>query len=186
MRWSAPALLASLLAVSTCLPFCTNARPADPLPGREDFSEPDYVNEVRSLLKTYCFECHNTTKRKAGLDLEEIDTATAALDRVELWDQVGERVRAMEMPPAKSKQPTEDERRLLFAWVKHAADSRVNYDKLPKEQLEEVPPVDENEHDGARLGRLFREPQEHREELSEFLFRLLAAGHCEVWMAVPA
>ena len=138
MRWSAPALFASLLAVSTCLPLCTNARPADPIPGREVFSEPDYVNEVRPLLKTYCFECHNTTKRKAGLDLEEFDTATSALDRVELWDQVGERVQAKEMPPAKSKQPTEDERRLLFAWVKHAADSRVDYDKLPREQLEQV------------------------------------------------
>ena len=69
-----------------------------------------YVKDIRPLLKTYCFECHNTTKRKAGLDLEQIDTAAAALDRVELWDQVGERLHAKEMPPAKSKQPTEDER----------------------------------------------------------------------------
>ena len=53
-----------------------------------------------------------------------------------MWDQVGERLDAREMPPAKSKQPTEDERKVLLAWVKHAADSRVDYDKLPKEQLE--------------------------------------------------
>ena len=115
-----------------------NARQDDPLPDGKVPAGPDFITEVRPLLKTYCFECHNTTKRKAGLDLEEIDTATSALDRLDLWDQVGERVRAKEMPPAKGKQPTEDERRLLLAWVKHAAESRVDYDKLPKEQLEQM------------------------------------------------
>jgi hypothetical protein len=95
------------------------------------------MTDVRPLLKTYCFECHNSTKRKAGLDLEEIESA-AALDLVELWDQVGERVRAKEMPPAKKQQPTEEERKVLLAWVKHAAESRVDYTKLPKEQLEQM------------------------------------------------
>ena len=108
------------------------------LPVREAPAAPDFIADVRPLLKTYCFECHNSTKRKAGLDLEQIDTAAAALDLAELWDQVGERVRAKEMPPAKSKQPTEDERKLLLAWVKHAAESQVDYDKLTKEQLEQA------------------------------------------------
>ena len=49
---------------------------------------------------------------------------------------MGERLHAKEMPPPKSKQPTEDERQLLLAWVKHAAASRVDYDKLSREELE--------------------------------------------------
>ena len=49
---------------------------------------------------------------------------------LELWDQVGERLSSKEMPPAKSKQPTDDERQKLLAWVKHVADSQVNCDKL--------------------------------------------------------
>jgi mono/diheme cytochrome c family protein len=137
MRWSPPALLANLLAASTCLALITTARPDDPPPPKSP-SSPDFITDVRPLLKTYCFECHNTTKRKAGLDLEEIDTATSALEKVDLWDQVAERVRAKEMPPAKGKQPTDEERQVLLAWVKHAAESRVDYGKLSREQLEEA------------------------------------------------
>ena len=92
-------------------PRWTEARREPPPPREAAPAGPAFTSDVRPLLKTYCFECHNTTKRKAGLDLEQIDTDAAALDLVELWDQVGERLRAKEMPPAKSKQPTEDERR---------------------------------------------------------------------------
>lgn len=135
MRWSHRALLSGLLAASTCLALNTPARPNDPPPPRSP-SGPDFITDVRPLLKTYCFDCHNTTKRKAGLDLEEIDTATSALEKVDLWDQVAERVRAKEMPPANGKQPTDEERQVLLAWVKYALDSRVDYGKLPREQLE--------------------------------------------------
>src|SRR5438105_4664960 len=72
--------------------------------------ETGFTKSIRPLLKTYCFECHNPTKRKGGLDLEKI-TEASALDLNELWDQVGERLQAKEMPPAKSKKPTEDERK---------------------------------------------------------------------------
>jgi hypothetical protein len=137
MRWASPALVAILLAASICLPGWIDARQDAPLI-QEVFPGPDFLTEIRPLLKTYCFECHSTTKRKAGLDLEQIDTASAALDLGELWDQVGERVRAEEMPPAKAKQPSEEERKQLLAWVKHVADSRVDYDKLSKEQLEQA------------------------------------------------
>src|SRR5262245_28275226 len=97
---------------------------------------PDYLNEVRPLLKSYCFECHNTNKRKSGLDLEKFATRDAALDAAEVWDQVGERLHSKEMPPGKNKQPTEGERQTLLAWVKHVAESQVDCTKLTKEQLE--------------------------------------------------
>jgi hypothetical protein len=122
-----------LSAILWFAPRHAEARPEEARP-RED--APAFVKDVRPLLKTYCFECHNSTKRKAGLDLEEIDSARVALDLKELWDQVGERLQAKEMPPAKSKQPKDDERRVLLDWVKHVADAQVDYDKLPKEQLQ--------------------------------------------------
>jgi len=125
MRWLPPALFVGLLAVGVAP---TEAQPEPPAP--------TYAPDVRPLLKTYCFECHNTTKRKGGLDLEQIDTETAALGLHELWGQVGERLHTREMPPAKSKQPTADERKVLAAWVKHVADSRVDYDKLTREELQ--------------------------------------------------
>jgi hypothetical protein len=138
MRWFPLTVLAGLLAaVSLPPPWCeaqqakTRSREAAP-------KEQVFTENIRPLLKSYCFECHNTTKRKAGLDLEKIDTDSAALDLFDLWDQVGERLHSKEMPPAKSKQPTEDERQKLLAWVKHVAESQVSCATLTKEQLEEL------------------------------------------------
>src|SRR5262245_34533710 len=87
---------------------------------------PDFLKEVRPLLKSYCFECHSTNKRRSGLDLEKIATQAAALDVPEMWDQVGERVHSKEMPPGKSKQPTEGERQALLAWAKYVSESQVS------------------------------------------------------------
>jgi mono/diheme cytochrome c family protein len=137
MRWRPPLLFAGLLAAFPFLPRLSEARPDAPT----DPADPPasaFTADVRPLLKTYCFDCHNATKSKAGLNLEQIETDAAALDAVELWDQVGERLRAKEMPPAKSKQPTEAERTILLTWVKHAAESQINFDKMTKEQLEQA------------------------------------------------
>jgi len=138
MRWFPLALLAGLLAASSFAPAGSEAR-HEPVQPRETALEgPLFTETIRPLLKSYCFQCHNTTKRKAGLDLEKIDTDSAALDLFELWDQVGERLHSKEMPPAKSKQPTEDERQKLLAWVKHVAQSKVDFAKLTPEQLEKA------------------------------------------------
>jgi hypothetical protein len=98
---------------------------------------PDFLGEVRPLLKAYCFECHGTNKRRAGLDLEKVDTHAAALD-ASVWGQVGERLLSKEMPPGKRKQPTEGERQKLLAWVQHVAASRVDCRNLTKRQLEQA------------------------------------------------
>jgi hypothetical protein len=138
MRWVPLALLAGLLTASPLPPWSSGAGQEPPRLREPDPAGPSFTRDVRPLLKTYCFECHNTTKRRAGLDLEQIETDDAALDLAELWDQVGERVHAQEMPPARSKQPTEGERQVLMAWVKYAVASQVDFDKLTREQLEQA------------------------------------------------
>src|SRR5262249_37314349 len=99
---------------------------------------PDFLGEVRPLLKAYCFECHGTNKRRAGLNLEKVDTHAAALDGASVWGQVGERLRSKEMPPGNRRQPTEGERQKLLAWVQHVAQSQVDCRKLTKRQLEQA------------------------------------------------
>jgi hypothetical protein len=99
---------------------------------------PAYTKDIVPLLKTYCFECHNTGKRRGGLDLEQIADEAAAIELVELWKDVGTRLDAKDMPPPKKKQPSEDERKLLHAWVKHVATAQVDYSKFTKEQLTEA------------------------------------------------
>jgi hypothetical protein len=128
MRWLSPPLQACLCAALALGPrnsLAQDAKPAAP---------PAFAQQVRPLLKSYCFECHNANKRKGGLNLEKIETESESLDLAELWDQVGERLKAKEMPPARSKQPRDDERQQLLAWVKLVADSQVSCDKLTEEQ----------------------------------------------------
>jgi hypothetical protein len=80
-------------------------------------------------------ECHGPTRRKGGLDLEAIEGDAAALELTDLWDQVGERVAGKEMPPKTSKQPSEEERQVLSAWVKHVAESKVPCGDLTEGQI---------------------------------------------------
>jgi mono/diheme cytochrome c family protein len=122
-----PGLLALLLGSQ--IPAQENTAPSPAVP--------DFLREVRPLLRSYCFECHSTNKRRAGLDLEKLDTPAAALDFAERWEPIGERLLAKDMPPAKRKQPTEAERQQILAWVKHAAGSQVRCDKLTREQIEQ-------------------------------------------------
>jgi hypothetical protein len=97
---------------------------------------PVSYERMRPLLKTYCLECHNTTKQKAGLNLEKFESEKEALAQVELWEQVGEHVRTKAMPPPKRKQPSDNERQQLLDWVKHVVASQVDYSKLPRAELE--------------------------------------------------
>jgi hypothetical protein len=106
------------------------------LPKDSEAKEVSYLESVRPLLMAYCIECHNTTKRRAGLDLEKLDSEKEALAHFELWEQVGERLRSKEMPPPKKKQPSEEERQKMLGWVNHVAQTRVDYTKLPREEIE--------------------------------------------------
>lgn len=98
---------------------------------------PDYLREVRPLLQTYCFECHNTNKRRGGLDLEKLDTPTTALAFGSGWETIAERLTVNDMPPKKSKQPTDAERQRIHAWVKHVGGLQIRCDKLTREQVEQ-------------------------------------------------
>lgn len=133
MRWFPLHLLAGISAITfAVLPSQARQETADGAVPRP----PGFSSDVRPLLKTYCVECHNPSKRRGGLDLEKIDQDAAALDLVELWAQVGERLDAKEMPPTKSKQPSDDERRVLSAWMGHVARSQICCDQLTDRQRE--------------------------------------------------
>lgn len=131
MRWLLLIVVAGLVAFRGAAPTvkAQQEKPQEAAPAAPGFSK-----DVRPLLKTYCFDCHGPSKRRGGLNLEMIDDDAEALDLVELWDDVGERVTGEQMPPRKSKQPTEDERRVLLAWVDHVARSQVSCEDLTPEQ----------------------------------------------------
>ena len=67
------------------------------------------------FLATYCVKCHNAERSEAELDLTRYTSAAALGEHFRQWETVVVFLKKGEMPPAKAKQPTSDER---------AADSR--------------------------------------------------------------
>ena len=137
MRWFPPT---AFLVIFLTLFFFLHHSSAGQQPKADakdsESNEPISFARTQPLLKKYCFECHNTNKKKAGLDLEKFESEPEALAQAEMWEQVGEHLRTKAMPPAKKKQPSESERQQILDWVKHVAHSQVDYTKLTRAELE--------------------------------------------------
>lgn len=137
MRWFPPTFLLAIFLAFFFVLHNSSAGQDKASPAKDpDANEPVSFEKLRPLLKTYCMECHNTNKKKAGLDLEKFESEKDALAAFDLWEQVGEHLRSKAMPPPKKKQPTESERQHMLAWVKHVEKSQVDYSKFSREELE--------------------------------------------------
>ena len=70
------------------------------------FTAPD---PLVPFLETYCFDCHDSTTKKGGLDLEALatrpDPKTNRVALLAKWERVHDRLRDGEMPPPKKTQP---------------------------------------------------------------------------------
>ena len=89
----------SCLLVASLVLSVSSANAADP-----------YQDRVLPFLKTYCVQCHNAKKASAELDLTRYPSAAAILADFRQWEHVVAFVKKEEMPPAKAKQPTVEER----------------------------------------------------------------------------
>jgi hypothetical protein len=69
-----------------------------------------YQDRVLPFLKTYCVQCHSAKKASGELDLTRYPSASAILADFRQWEHVVSFVKKGEMPPAKAKQPTAEER----------------------------------------------------------------------------
>ena len=66
--------------------------------------------DLRGYLETHCFDCHDSTTKKGGLDLESLPFQFDARGRFDKWAQVHDRIAAGEMPPiSRRERPSEME-----------------------------------------------------------------------------
>jgi hypothetical protein len=89
---------------------------ATELPAAARFRE-----HVQPILETYCHGCHGNGSSEGGRTLDAFASDDAMLADRKLWWAVLKNVRANIMPPAGEEQPSADERRRLFDWVKFDA-----------------------------------------------------------------
>lgn len=80
------------------------------------------LSKVGDVLTKYCLDCHDADVQKGKIRLDNFGDMTLAA-RLELLNKVQEQLHFKEMPPAKKKQPGENERQLLVQWVASVLDT---------------------------------------------------------------
>jgi len=102
-----PPLHRSCLALFLGMVLST-LRAADPAPLKPD-----------AFLSRYCLDCHDADVQKGDRRLDDLPLKVGTdIAIAERWQEVLHQLQLGEMPPAKKKQPTDDEQRALLAWIK--------------------------------------------------------------------
>ncbi|MEZ6140288.1 MAG: DUF1592 domain-containing protein [Zavarzinella sp.] len=65
-------------------------------------------------LEQHCFACHNELDAQAGLNLEKMVAVDSSLSSISKWIRIHDRIAKNEMPPAKRKQPTDEQRKSML------------------------------------------------------------------------
>ena len=87
---------------------------AAPPAARDSFS-----TEIRPLLETYCYRCHNDKVQNGGVDFSKFSGRDSVTEHRKTWAKALRVLKAEEMPPAKPL-PTVEEREKLTAWIDDA------------------------------------------------------------------
>jgi len=70
------------------------------------------------FLSRYCLDCHDGDVQKGERRLDDLPLSVGTdIAIAERWQEVLHQLQLGEMPPAKKKQPTDEERRALFVWI---------------------------------------------------------------------
>ena len=71
-----------------------------------------------AFLSRYCLGCHDADVQKGDRRLDDLPLSVGTdINTAERWQEVLHQLQLGEMPPAKKKQPSDEERRTLLAWI---------------------------------------------------------------------
>ncbi len=90
-----------------------------------------FQTHIAPMLKTYCFDCHNSAAATGDLDLETLLTQRPLVINRAHWENVTQQLGIRSMPPVEAEQPPEPVRRTLVAWLKNRIE---NFDYLSVSQ----------------------------------------------------
>ncbi len=90
-----------------------------------------YDKQIKPLLQQYCISCHGAANFAAGVSLTKYADVAAIQRDQTTWRKVLAQVRGRSMPPARSPQPSMEQRDLLSVWIGHTLAS-ADDSLLPK------------------------------------------------------
>jgi hypothetical protein len=108
------ALAAGLLTAA----LLAHAGPAAPPEPPLDSLAAEYTGTVRPLVQRYCLRCHSEKRQEAEVNLEQFSSLADVRKGARTWQKVLEMLDTGQMPPKESKQPGEEDRARLRAWVR--------------------------------------------------------------------
>ena len=73
--------------------------------------------DIQPLLKTYCFDCHNSEKIKGDVDLTHFGSPQSVQKDFKLWQVILQQVEEEEMPP-KKPMPSSAEREKIVEFLR--------------------------------------------------------------------
>ena len=76
-----------------------------------------YEDKILPILRQRCVECHRGEDAQAGFDVAEFFTGKLVVKQMDLWDEVGKRIRLNEMPPEGSPQLDDTQKAAFQRWL---------------------------------------------------------------------
>src|SRR5439155_26039758 len=88
-----------------------------------ELKSPKYFEQnVRPLLKQYCYPCHSSEKHKGDFDMESFSSVSEVKRHPKVWQDVAEKLANSEMPPEEKPQPSPAEKERISNWVRAVLD----------------------------------------------------------------
>lgn len=144
--------------------------------------------KVGNFFEAHCTKCHNSQKKKGGINLSELNDFT--IENAKLWQEILDNLQRGDMPPEESTQPSISNRKTFVAQVhkeldKVFADSKkrdFRFSRLTNSQiawnLRDLLQIDRD-----FTGDLIEDPVgKHGESLQSEME--LTSGHMEVYLSV--
>ncbi len=102
---------------ATAVPWVAASEPASPANASETALFTRYNTQVAPLITKYCAECHNATKKKGKIRLDEPLDAAKFMGDIEKWETLLEQVSTGQMPPEDKPRPDQKDVDTLVHWT---------------------------------------------------------------------
>lgn len=80
-----------------------------------------FDEDVRPVLRRYCFDCHEGKRAESGITLDAYREADAKTSDRAAWMKVLRQLQGRAMPPADADQPSPEEMQAVIAWLENDA-----------------------------------------------------------------
>ncbi|MGV3483399.1 MAG: DUF1592 domain-containing protein [Planctomycetaceae bacterium] len=79
--------------------------------------EQKFDQEILPIVRDRCLECHSGDEPDGGFDIAAFSSGELVTKKIDLWDEVGKRVRLREMPPEGSPQLNDEQKSKFHRWL---------------------------------------------------------------------